>query len=294
MLVALVVFGASPQRVAAQGAQGGQAPLNAQGIIMPTDPTFKPTGPVPRTADGHPDLSGVWWQGGDFNFGGRGRNGGQPQAAAARGAAPAGGAAPARGQAPAAPAPRRVTWQSLYTPEYVAKAKPLSDKDDPSLYCIPEIDGPQQSDIFQLVQTPKFLIYLQETLHGFRIIPLDGRPHSEEAPPAFRGDSTAHWEGDTLVVDVTNFNIRNWVFYGVNGPPSLHSDALHVVERYTRTAANALEVERTYTDPKALTQPWVRPKKVFMSAPFDRVMEVVCTINDTGALMNAAAKGATK
>lgn len=273
MLVALIMFGASPERAAAQG---GQAPINAAGVIAPNDPNFKPTGPVPRMPDGHPDLSGVWWQGSDFQFGGRGR---------AAGPAPAQG----RGQ-PAAPAPRRVTYQSLYTPEYAAKAKPLSDKDDPSLYCIPTIDGPQQSDIFQLLQTQKWLVYLQETYHGFRLIPLDGRPHSEEAPPAFRGDSTAHWEGDTLVVDVTNFNTRNWVMYGVNGPASLHSDSLHLVERYTRTAANALEVERTYTDPKALTQPWVRPKKIFEIAPFDRVMEVVCTINETGALMDAAAK----
>ena len=100
---------------------------------------------------------------------------------------------------------------------------------------------------------------------------------------------TARWEGDTLVVDVTNFNPRNWVFYGVKDGP-LHSDALDVVERYTSTAANALEVERTYEDPKTLVKPWVRPKKVFALAPFDQIMELVCTINETGPLMDAAAK----
>ena len=268
--VVALVIGASPEPVAAQGGQGA---LNAQGVQVPTIPGWKPEGPVPRTPDGKPDLQGVWWQGGDFNFGGgRGR---------------AGGAAPAQPQGPPVP---RVTWQSLYTPEYAAKAKPLSDKDDPSLYCIPTIDGPQQSDIFQIVQTPRWVVYLQETYHGFRLIPLDGRPHNEEVLPAFRGESTGHWEGDTLVVDVTNFNTRNWVMYGVNGPASLHSDSLRVVERYTRTAANALEVERTYEDPKALVKPWIRPKKVFTLAPFDRIMEVVCTINETGALMEAAAK----
>ena len=88
----------------------------------------------------------------------------------------------------------RVTWQSLYRPEVAAKAKTLSDKDDPSLYCIPTIDGPQQSDIFQILQTPKFLVYLQETYHGFRLIPLDGRPHRDDVPLAFRGDSTARWK----------------------------------------------------------------------------------------------------
>jgi hypothetical protein len=269
MVAALLLSGTSPEPVAAQG---GQGVLNAQGVQVPVaDPAWKPEGPVPRMPDGKPDLSGVWWQGGDFNFGGRGRAGGQAQAQAG-------------------PPVPRVTWQSLYSPEYAAKAKPLSDKDDPSLYCIPTIDGPQQSDIFQIVQTPKWVVYLQETFHGFRLIPLDGRPHSEEAPPSFRGNATARWDGDTLVVDVVNFNPRNWVFYGVNGPASLHSDALHLVERYTRVAANALEVERIYEDPKALTKPWVRPKKVFALAPFDQIMELVCTINETGPLMESAAK----
>lgn len=267
-VLALLIFPSPSAPVAAQGG----AVSNAQGEQLPLDPNWKPAGPVPRMPDGKPDLSGVWWQGQDFNFNPTGARGGQ------------------RGRQ-AGPAPQsRVTYQSLYQPAAAAKAKTLSDKDDPSLYCIPNIDGPQNSDIFQIVQTPKWVVYLQETYHGFRLIPLDGRPHSDEAPPAFRGDSVGHWEGDTLVVDVTTFNPRNWVFYGVNGPAAIHSDALHVVERYRRTAANALEVERTYEDPKVLTRPWVRPKKIFALAPFDRIMEVVCTINETGALMDAAAK----
>ena len=257
-------------RPAATAAAQGAGPAGAQSdVIMPVDPNYKPAGPVPRMPDGKPDLSGVWWQGADiFNPG--------------RGNLNRGGGGQRQGQ----------IYQSLLRPEVTAriKAQGLSDKDDPSLYCIPEIDGPQLSDVFQIVQNPKFVAYLQETFHGFRLIPLDGRPHSEETPPAFRGESTGRWDGDTLVVDVTNFNTRNWVFYGVNGPPSIHSDALHVVERYRRTAGNTLEVERTYEDPKVLTRPYVRPKKVYMLAPFDRIMESVCTVNETGALMESAAK----
>jgi hypothetical protein len=253
--------------VAPVAAQGAGAPAAPPGAIMPVDPNYKPTGPVPRMPDGKPDLSGTWWQGADI-FGG---NVQRPAGAAQR---------------------TGLSYQSLYRPEVAAqiKARGLSDKDDPSLNCLPEVDGPQLSDVFQIVQTPKWIVYMQETFHGFRLIPLDGRPHNEEAPPSFHGDSTAHWEGDTLVVDVTNFNTRNWIFYGVNGPPSIHSDALHVVERIRRTAGNTLEVDRTYEDPKMLTKPWVRPKKVYMTAPFDRIMELVCTVNDTGALMNSAAQ----
>jgi len=245
--------------------------LNAEGVQLPDVANWKPEGQVPRTADGKPDLTGVWWQGHDFDF--------NP---APRPAAPRPPAA-----APAAP---RVTYQSLYNDAAKAKLKTLSAKDDPSLQCIPEIDGPQTSDIFQILQTPKFIAYLQETFHGFRLIPLDGRPHSEIAPPQFRGDSVGHWEGDTLVVDVTNFSPRNWVFYGVNGLPSIHSDALRVTERFTRIAGNALQVERTYDDPKVLTRPFMKPKKIFTLAPYDQVMEVICTMNATGALMESAAK----
>jgi hypothetical protein len=247
------------------------APVGAQGEQPSLDQNSKPSGPVPRMPDGKPDLSGVWWQGHDFDFNPTGaRN--APRAAAA-------------------PRPRVETYQSLYQPSVAEKAKALSDKDDPALYCIPTIDGPQTSDIFQLVQTPKLVVYLQETYHGFRLIPTEpGSKHSEEAPLAFRGDSVGRWEGDTLVVDVTNFNPRNWIFYAVNGPAAIHSDALHVVERYRRVAANALEVEKTYEDPKVLTRPWVRPKKVYALAPFGQIMEAVCTINATAVLMEAGAK----
>jgi hypothetical protein len=89
------------------------------------------------------------------------------------------------------------------------------------------------------------------------------------------------------VVDVTNFNDRNWI--SPQGIVSFHSDALHVTERYRRTAGNALEVEKTYDDPKVLIRPYVE-KKQYRLAPFDQVMEAMCTNTDTAALMEAAAK----
>ena len=180
------------------------------------------------------------------------------------------------------------SFASLYQKWAADKANALSDKDDPTLHCIPSVGGPPQTNIFQLVQTPTLVVLLQETFHGFRLIPTEpGRPHSELQPPAYWGDSVGRWEGDTLVVDVTNFNGRNWI--SPQGIVSFHSDALHVVERYRRTAANALEVEKTYDDPKVLTRPWV-DKRLYQLAPFDQVLEVMCTGTETAALMEAAAK----
>jgi hypothetical protein len=229
---------------------------------------WRPEGPVPRAADGKPDLSGVWWLGREPALI-EGRVG-----------------SPRRGEAP--PPVAGSTFASLYQPWAAARARTLSDKDDPALRCIPSVGGPPQTNIFQLVQTPKLVVLLQETYHGFRLIPTEpGRQHSDLQPPAYWGDSVGRWDGDTLVVDVANFNDRNWI--SPQGIVSFHSDALHVTERYRRVAANALEVEKTYDDPKVLIRPWV-DRKMYRLAPFDQVMEAMCTGTETAALMEAAAK----
>jgi hypothetical protein len=229
---------------------------------------WKPAGPVPRTADGKPDLTGVWWRGNE------------PALEAGRVGTPRSGPAPA--------APVGSTFASLYKPDAAARATKMGDKDDPALRCIPSVGGPPNTNIFQLVQTPKMVVFLQETYHGFRIIPTDpGRQHSDILAPAYWGDSVGKWEGDTLVVDVTNFNDRNWI--SPQGVVSFHSDALHVTERYRRTAGNALEVEKTFDDPKVLIRPYVE-KKPYRLAPFDQVMEAMCHNTETAALMEAAAK----
>jgi len=238
----------------------------------------KATPATPRTADGHPDLSGVWWRGADV--------GGRPAAgapAAGRGGPPAGG----RGAAPQ-------TYASLYQPSAVAKAKTLADKDDPSLGCVPTAFGTLNVSMFdvgavaQIIQSPKFVVMLTETYHGFQIVPTDGRPHRDTVPPSYRGDAVGHWEGDTLVVDKTNFVDNNWI--SAEGRVSFHSDALHVVERYHRVDANTLEIEATVEDPKVLTGPWRVPKQTLVLAPFDQIMELACSAGDTPELINAAAK----
>jgi hypothetical protein len=237
-------------------------------------------------ADGHPDLSGVWWRGSDI--GGR-----SAAPAGGQGPAPAGGRGGTQGGGRAAAQPPP-SFASLYQPWAAAKAKTLGDKDDPSLRCVPTAFGTLGLSLFdvgavgQIVQTPKFVVMLTETYHGFQIIPTDGRPHRDTVPPSYRGDAVGHWEGDTLVVDKTNFSDVNWI--SAEGRISFHSDALHIVERYRRVDANTLEVEATVEDPKVLTGPWIPAKQALQLAPFDQIMELACSGLETQTLIDAAAK----
>jgi hypothetical protein len=229
--------------------------------------------PAPRAADGRPDLSGVWWRGSDVG----GRN-----------PTPAGGGA--RGGRGAQPP----SFASLYQPWAQAKAKTLGDKDDPTLRCIPTAFGTLNFSLFdvgavgQIIHTPKFVVMLTETYHGFQIIPTDGRPHRDDVPPSYRGDAVGRWDGDTFVVDKTNFGDTNWI--SAEGRVSFHSDALHIVERYRRVDAKTLEIEATVEDPKVLTGPWILPRQTLQLAPFDQIMELACSGIETQGLMDAAAK----
>jgi hypothetical protein len=247
-------------------------PLAAQATSGDTAAPAEKTAvkPTPRAADGHPDLSGVWWRGADV--GGR----------------PPGGQRP-----PGPPAQRPVFFSGLYTPAAQAHAKTLGDKDDPTLHCTSTAFGTLNVSMFdvgavaQIVQSPKFVVMLTETLNGFQIIPFDGRPHRDNVPPSNRGDAIGRWDGDTFVVDKTNFTDDTWI--SAEGRVSYHSDALHIIERYRRPDFNTLEIEATLEDPKVLTQPWVVPKQTLVLAPFDQIMELPCTSSDTEKQKDAAA-----
>jgi hypothetical protein len=240
----------------------GSSRLAAQN---PPSAKAAPAKPAPRMPDGHPDLSGVWWGGADV--------GGKGFAVGGRG-----------GQ----------TFAGLYTPEAQAKAKKLSDKDDPALGCVSTAFGTLNVSLFdvgavgQIVQTPKFVIMLAETYNGFQIVPFDGRKHRDDVPPSNRGDAIGRWEGDTFVVDKTNFTDTSWIL--AEGRVSFHSDALHIVERYRRVDANTLQVDATLEDPKVLTKPWVVPTQTLKLAPFDQIMELACSGAETESLINAASK----
>jgi hypothetical protein len=106
----------------------------------------------------------------------------------------------------------------------------------------------------QIVQSPGWVAVRNEMIHEVRMIPLDGRPHTPAAVRGYMGDSRGRWDGATLVVDTTNFNGKTGI--GANGRAVYHSDALHVVERFTRTDPDTIQYEATIEDPKTWTRPF--------------------------------------
>ena len=114
---------------------------------------------------------------------------------------------------------------------------------------LPEVilPGPYNNNL-QIVQAPGYVVLFTEMIHDARVVPMDGRPHSSPALRAWMGDSRGRWEGDTLVVDTTNFTDRtNFRGSGEN---------LHLVERFTRVDADTIDYRFTVEDPTTWTKPW--------------------------------------
>jgi len=112
---------------------------------------------------------------------------------------------------------------------------------------------------YEIVQIPGYVIIVYEMIHDTRIIPLDGRPHVGASIRLWNGDPRGHFEGNTLVVDTTNFNDKGSIATSaatgrIRGIP--HSEELHVVERFTRVSEDVIEYSVTVTDPKVYTAPW--------------------------------------
>jgi hypothetical protein len=106
-----------------------------------------------------------------------------------------------------------------------------------------------------IVQAPGYVTILQEMVHEARVIPLDGRPHASPNVRSYMGDPRGHWEGNTLVVETTNF-IGNRTGINGNGNGTPTSDALKLTERYRRVNANTINYEVTIEDPKTFVRPF--------------------------------------
>ena len=248
--------------------------------IAASDTTTAVPTETPRMADGRPKLQGVYSM-----FGGRGRGGPGAPGAGARAGAPgpgarAGGPGGAAGaQTPLAPG--QLPTGPALKPGMEKYRAPAPDPKVVVSECgvstVPVGIGPYN---FQIIQNPDYVVILYEYMHLFRVIPLDGGPH-QPGPSSWMGDSVGRWEGDTLVIDTVNFNLKTTVGAGMGGGVGtlLHSDKLHMVERIRRPDYSTLEWEVTLEDPDVFVSPWRTVNRYNFHPEFKRVEEYMCFEN---------------
>ena len=217
-----------------------------------------PTYRAPRAADGHPDLNGIWQALNEANYDLEGHNA-RPAMAVRPGPYGPVPAAPvlALGAVGAVPPSLGVVEgdEIPYKPEALIRKKENQQNwlaRDPEIKCyLPGV--PRATYIpqpFRILQSASQLFVAYQYAGAVRNIYLkDPGP----APVDFwMGQSFGHWEGETLVVDVTGFNDQTWFDRAGN----FHSDALHVIERYTRSSPDVISYQATIEDPKVFTHPW--------------------------------------
>jgi hypothetical protein len=226
--------------------------------------------PTPRTADGHPDLSGMWNGGGGGNQVKPDEKGNIVQLTRARLCAQTqidnGECHPGVNAERDAGVNQRPAHQPMYKPEYWERVQHLDREgiqEDPAFHCkpngVPRMGPPQK-----IVQTATEAIFLYQNGNTFRIIPIDGRPHDpiKSQDTTWYGDAIGKWEGDTLVIDIIGFNDESWLGW----PGWLHSNNMHVVEKYTRNG-NTLTWTATVNDPDTLLEPFEMPARTLRLNP---------------------------
>ena len=221
--------------------------------------------PAPRTADGKPDLSGLWanyCQSGDrivlclpeiavpqvFGDIGQGVKGGLP-------------------------------YQS-WAADLVKARRADYGKDDPTTHCLPGGIAKLHTSVFlrKIIQIPGLIVFLSERNASYRQIYTDGRALPEELNPAWNGYSTGRWDGDTLVVETTGFVDGQWL--DRSGSPL--TSAARMTERFRRPNYGTLEIELTVDDPKAYTKPWSIQLKQSILLDSD-LLDYICLENEKDA-----------
>ena len=199
---------------------------------------------APHAADGHPDLNGIWeaLNSANWNLEDHSPEPGTMWQTGAIGAQPAGMSVVEGGSIP-------------YKPEALAKRKANLENrrtNDPEAKCyMPGIPRANYMPYpFQIVQSPQGILFVYEYATANRLVNM-GKP-VEAGSDTWMGTNNGHWEGETLVVDVTGLNGLAW--FDRSGDYA--TDNLHVVERFTRTDRDHLQYEATIEDPKVFTRPW--------------------------------------
>jgi len=190
---------------------------------------------LPRTADGKPDLSGIWQAVNTANW--------NVLSHQAEKDVPAGLGVVEGDEIPYQP------WAATKQKENFANRATADPESKCYLPGVPRITYMPYP--FQIFQTPGHIAITYEYVHAVRRIFMNS-PHPDGEIEWFMGDSRGRWEGDTLVVDAKDFTSQTWFDRSGN----FHSEALHVIERYTPLGANNINYEVTIEDPKVFTRPW--------------------------------------
>jgi hypothetical protein len=238
-------------------------------VIAPVRGQQAPAYRAPRANDGHPDLNGIWQALNEANWDIQ-THGARPALATRPGP---NGPVPAPqvlalGAVASVPAGQGVVEgnELPYLPAALERKKKNQDNwltSDPEIKCyLPGVPRANYMPFpFQIFQSSTAIFIAYEYAGATRNIYLkDPGPAPADS---WMGHSVGHWEAETLVVDVTGFNDQSWFDRSGN----FHSDALHVVERYTRTSPDVISYEATITDPKVFSRPWK------MSMPLYRRLE---------------------
>jgi hypothetical protein len=136
-------------------------------------------------------------------------------------------------------------------------------------YGVPRLGGRFADPDFSryaILQAPGYVVLMMESIHDARIVPLDGRPHLPQSLRRWNGDSRGRWEGSTLVVDTTNFSPQS-NFMG-------SAEHLHLIERFTRVAPDAITYEMTVDDPTRWTKSWTAV--IRLRSTQDQIYEFAC------------------
>ena len=211
------------------------APGRGRGVRAPRR---GPAGPLPRLSDGHPDLTGIW-----NGFGGSGQ-----------------------------PGPEMLPWAAKVVEDRRAK----NGAEDFEARCLP--GGPPRAAPYHtaLFATPKLVLMLFEgNTHMYRQFFVDGSSHPKDLKPAFYGDSRAHWDGGTLVVDTVSLFEKTWFDF----PGTPHTKDMHVIETFHRIDYGNMEMDVTIEDPGVFTKPWNFHRTTTLEPSFE-MTEYVCNENN--------------
>ena len=253
LVLTSTIIVAAAARIAAQGPPPPKHPP-PPGWIDPRnppkeDPNFKPS----RTPDGQPNIEGQWVQASDIIT----YSIEDPEAERAEHVA-LGGQRPMIGRPIIDPPDGKIPYQP-WALKFAAFLHEQHLKPSKPEYLDPVSRGFQEGlprinyqGAFHIQQFPNTVLITYDYHHSYRVIPLDNRPHLPANVKLWMGDSRGRWENNTLVIDVANNNDQTWL--DIVG--AFHSDALHLVERWSITAPDHIVYIVTVEDPRVYTQPW--------------------------------------